>query len=126
MLQAKAEVIKSDCRERTRRQEKKRRVNLAWRWRRQLAGMGMDLKERFVVGRTVFELVVGYVSVHRYGEIRLTIQMKISFSEKGIGTSLPGEGLANGDLSKACRDDLWDRHQGIKVQVLAQTGLKVH
>lgn len=28
--------------------------------------------------------------------------------------------------SKACRDDLWDRHQGIKVHLLEQTGLKVH
>ena len=42
---------------------------------------------------------------------------------------MPGEGLANGDdafTGKACRDDLWDRHQGIKVQLLEQTGLKVH
>lgn len=52
----------------------------------------MGPKERFVIGRTVFELVVGYVSVHGYREVRLTIQIKISFSEKGIGTSLQGGG----------------------------------
>lgn len=88
---------------------------LAWRWRKELAVMGMGPKERFVIGRTVFELVVGYVSVHGYREVRLTIQMKISFSEKGIGTSLPGGVLQRSpfDLCKACRDNLWDRHQGI-------------
>lgn len=105
---------------------------MAWRWRRELAGMG--LKERFIIGRAVFELVVGHVRVHSCREVRLTIQTKISFSEKyllqkGIETCFPGEGLANSDdafTGKACRDDLWGRHQGIKVQLLEQTGLKVH
>lgn len=43
--------------------------------------------------------------------------------------SLPEEGLANGDdtfTGKACRGDMRGRHQGNKVQLLEQTGLKVH
>lgn len=79
----KAKVVESDCGERI-RQEKKRRVNLAWKWRRELVGMGMGLKERFIVGGAVFELVVGCVRVHSYREVRLTIQMKTSFSEKWL------------------------------------------
>lgn len=77
------EVTESECRERIRLKEK-RRVNLAWRWRRELAGMGMDLKEMFIVGISVFELVVGHVRVHGNKELRLTMQMKIFFSEKWL------------------------------------------
>lgn len=57
---------------------------MAWRWKGELAGMGTDLKEMFIVGISVFELVVGHLRVHSYREFRLTTQMKIFFSGKWL------------------------------------------
>lgn len=47
-----------------------------------LKGMGLVQKVIFIIGKAVFEMVVGQVRLHSYRDNRLTTQVKISSNKK--------------------------------------------